>query len=452
MNRYFVNSVYRHLKTGLWGLAGLLMLLICLISRAEAGVSLTARGGLGVYSISEERFLRESDGNPGSLNTNEYIAFYVSLTNSSGKTQRCTDPCFRVDGGEKLRLKTFNMENGQKSRCHVFHVNMVKIGPGSHQVDFYAGGSCIFSQTFRLLRDWRALMPYPSRAGIKAAGGKSRSPYIVFYPQFEGTDGITEYAIDFQIDDMDNGTYFCAIDANLDISALESRYDSVYNDYSTAGSFYCGVQKWKDGRTGVIMSVWDNICRKNNGMVTIVTADQIYPEFREGKSSTSGEGRFQQFIQEYQFRTGTPYRILIQLVRAGTGGNSELSMYICDLDANRWDRLVSWDLCYQSRFIRTGSLAGFMENYLKQYAGSVRNVSFSDIRGRNRKNSKWIAAKKVKFTVNNSITELDYRGSYNFGSDASAFWIITSGVEGLCRLPKSGTFFTVKNAATSSPY
>ena len=43
-------------------------------------------------------------------------------------------------------------------------------------------------------------------------------------------------------------------------------------------------------------------------------------------------------------------------------------------------------------------------------------------------------------------------GDEYIGSDDSTFWIITSGVEGLCRLPKSGSEFSVKNVSTDQPY
>ena len=82
----------------------------------------------------------------------------------------------------------------------------------------------------------------------------------------------------------------------------------------------------------------------------------------------------------------------------------------------------------------------------------MRNVTFYNIRGLNSKTGKWTAAKSVTFTVNNSVSKLNYNGSYNFGADDATFWIITSGVENLCRLPKSGKKFSVKYAASDAPY
>ena len=127
-------------------------------------------------------------------------------------------------------------------------------------------------------------------------------------------------------------------------------------------------------------------------------------------------------------------------------------MWVCDLENMQWTKLVSWDLGYKSKHIKADSLGGFMENYLTQYAGCVRNVTFYNIRGLNSKTGKWTAAKSVTFTVNNSVSKLNYNGSYNFGADDATFWIITSGVENLCRLPKSGKKFSVKYTASGAPY
>ena len=433
-------------------LAGLLLCILFSAACASGTVKVSVTGGMGVYSISREAYIRSSDGVPDSLGGDEYISFMVDVTNTGKTDQKYSNVYFRVDGGDKLGLAGFTLKAGQTARCHVFHVNMKKLSAGTHLVDFYINGQIVFSHRFHLSRNWLSVMSYPGSAQKEAVRGRKRSPYIVYYPQFKGVEGITEYAIDFWIDDMDKGTYFSTMNCDMDISALTGKYSSVTNDFNTPGAFYCGVQCWDDGRTGVIMSVWDNICRDKNGNTTIVCADQVYPEYRKGKSRTSGEGRFQQFLQEYPISTRHPYRMLIQMSQSKSTGNSELAMWICDLESMEWTELVKWDLGYSSRFMKTKYLAGFMENYLTQYTGSVRNVSFSNIRGKNYKTGKWVGVKSVVYTVNNSITDLGYMGSYNFGSDDSTFWIITSGVEGLCRLPKSGSEFSVKNVSTGQPY
>ena len=68
----------------------------------------------------------------------------------------------------------------------------------------------------------------------------------------------------------------------------------------------------------------------------------------------------------------------------------------------------------------------------KETSGSVRNASFSNIRGRDTQNGEWISADSVTFSVNNGVDDFIYIGSYQFGADDSSFYAITSGVSGLC--------------------
>ncbi len=434
-------------------LIGLLMLLLCMLvfcSCASAGTKVT--GGMGVYSNSNGRFLRDSNGKMDNLKKNEYIAFMVQVKNTGKKTQKYKNVYFRVDDGDKLTLSNFSLKAGKTKRCHIYSANMKRIGPGFHRVKFYINSKCVYSGKFYLTRPWKSLMKYPTSQQKKAVRGKARSPYVVFYPQFNGVEGITEYSIDFWIDDMGKGTYFSTLCAYMDISSLERKYASVTNDYYVPGGFYCGVQCWEDGRTAVIMSVWDCICKDNNGKEKIICANQLYPKYKKGVSKTSGEGRFQQFIREYPIKTKHPYRVLIQQSTNKKTGNTTLVMWICDLSSKKWKELVEWDLGYTSRYIKAYSLGGFLENYVTEYSGSIRNVSFSNVQGRNYKNHNWVAAKSVRFTVNNSVSALKYGGCYNFGSDDSSFWIITSGVSGLCRSPQSASVYSVKYSRKGNPY
>lgn len=419
---------------------------------AESGVMVSVSGGMGVYTISGESYVRLSDGNPSGLGSNEFISFYVDVKNTSSKDASYRTAYFRVDGGEKLIWANFSLKAGETKRCHIYHVNMKKLSAGSHEVDFYINDQLVFSQSFYMSRNWRARMTYPTARQIEAAARRGRSPYIVYYPQFSGTDIISEYAIDFVIDESEKGTYFSTLNADMDISALQKKYRKLYNDFSSAGGFYCGFQQLENGRTAVIMSVWDVICEDSRGNTSIICAKQLYPEVREGISRTSGEGRFQQFLREFKWSERHPYRMLMQRGVVKENGNAELTMWVCDLVSMEWTKLVSWDLGYASPGIKTGYLAGFMENYLTQFAGNVRNVTFSNIRGRSSTSGNWVAAKSVTFTVNNSAIKLDYNGSYNFGADDASFWIITSGVDGLCSAPQSGKTFSIKRATTDSPY
>ncbi len=424
----------------------------CGKSRPAGADTLKVTGYLAVYSRSTEQYVRRSDGRLSGLGRDEYVAFSLDLTNQGKGEHWFRDVHFRVDGGEPLRLMDFSLQGNRQTKCHVYHTNMDRMAPGTHKVEFYVNGMLVNTDHFHLIRDWQSIMPYPGSAQIAAVSGKGRSPYVVFYPQFGAVQGLTEFALDFWIDDMDDYTYFAAMDWEMDVSSLKQKYASVTNDYNDPGGVYCGFQRWENGRTGVIMSVWDVFCKDRSGRTKVYCARELYPEVREGVSKTSGEGSFQQFIQEYHWEARHPYRMLMQQSTSEDTGNTVLTMWVCDLVSMRWDRLVSFDLGYASAYMHTKSMAGFMENYGTSHAGQVRNVSIANVRGRNYRTGQWVAARDMVFTVNNSITMMDYIGSYSFGADDHSFWIITSGVSGLCRLPKSGSRYSVKYASTDSPY
>lgn len=413
----------------------------------------TANIYTAVYNVSTEQLVRRCSSPQDRPGAGQFISFAADVSNYGPFDYTFDNAYFRVDDGEKLIWANFSMRAGETARCHIYNVNMEKLRPGIHTVAFYVNDTEVGRRELSLSRNWQALMTYPTQAQINAVSGSGyRSPYIVFYPQFPGIDGIIEYSIDFQIDDMEDGTYFSTMNWDMDVSSLERKYVSLSNDFTSAGTCYCGFQRWDNGKTGVIMSVWDIFCRDKQGNERIICANELYPEVKKGVSKTSGEGSFQQFILEYPWYTGKTYRMLMQMSTSSETGNTVLTMWVCDLETARWTELVAFDLGYKSEYIKTWSLAGFMENYYTSRAGYVRNVSIFNVRGRDYRTGKWNAARSMRFTVNNSMSALDYGGSYNFGSDGSSFWIITSGVKGLCALPPSGSTYSVKYASTEDPY
>ena len=410
-------------------------------------------GDLQVHNISTMNYVRMSNGRLDELGPDEYISFVVGITNDSQTEFKTSNAYSRIDDGGKISWGDLTVRFGVKNTLIISPWIMQNLAPGTHKLDFYMNDTLVYSKHFHLIRAWKSLMSYPSQSQIESVRGKARSPYITYYPQFPGVTGLNEYSIDFWIDDLDDDTYFSTMDWDMDVSSLQSKYKYVYNDYNTPGGVYCGFQTWENGRTGVIMSVWDVFCKDDYGNVTVYRAKELYPEVKEGIArSSSSEGSFQQFIREYDWKEKHPYRMLMQQSVSEKTGNTVLTMWVCDLVNMKWEKLAAFDLGYYSPYMKTNNLGGFLENYGVSYAGSVRNVSFSNIRGTDYKTGRWVAAKSVTFYINNSVHDLNYMGSYNFGSDDSTFWIITSGVNGLCLGPKAGSTFSVKYASAESPY
>ena len=412
------------------------------------------QAGLRIFKSSTETFVRESDGRMDGPGEDEYISFVIDVKNASGVNQPVKGPFVRIDGGEKLCWQSFVMAPGQVSALHVYGAHMEKLQPGTHKAEYYQNGALVYTAHFHLIRPWKKDMCFPTARQIAEARGAARAPYIGYTTPIPGVDSITEYAVDFWIDDLDNGTYFSALSWWMDVSGLEKRYASLSNEYTSPGSGYCGFQRWGGGETAVIMSVWDIFCKDEAGRRTVIRAKELYPG--KANSCQGSEGSFQQFLVQYPWQPQRPYRLLMRQSASKDTGNSVLTMWVCDLVTMAWNKLAAFDLGYRSAGMHAWSVGGFLENYEPDYAGSVRNVCFANVRGRDAATGRWIAAKNTKFHINNSVPAIGssnrYHGSCRFGADDAAFWIVTSGVPGLCETPENNAAFSVNTASEDSPY
>ena len=242
----------------------------------------------------------------------------------------------------------------------------------------------------------------------------------------------------------------------MDTADFDKKGLNISANYGTNAGFYGGFQYLEDGRKGIIMTVWDVFCQDEQGNKKVLKATPLYSDdkarIKSESAETSGEGDFQQFTIDYPWEARHPYRVLLQLGKNEANGNATATLQVCDLTRQEWKKLVTWDLGYPSKYIKTKDLTGFLENYLVQYSGDVRSANFSNIRGRSAQSGEWMAADSVKFTVNNSEDAFQYIGSYQFGADDSSYYAITSGVDGLCQPGEYGSTFSVKNPSSDSPY
>lgn len=299
-------------------------------------------------------------------------------------------------------------------------------------------------------RDWQQLMPSPSPDQIASARGSARSPYISIYPQFPGVDRVLEYSVDLHTDHQPNGTYLCPLNWWMDVSALEKRYVSVYNDYTGIPGGYCGFQTLGDGSRVFIMTVWSTFCQDAAGNVTIFTPEVIYPEGQGRQNQNNAEGSFTQCILPYDWHAGRDYRVLLQASQSDITGNVVLTSYVCDLLKNEWTMLVSFDTGVAG--VCMNSVGGFLENFVTEYAGEVRSMELSNVRARSADTYQWVSANSVQFLLNGSVSQMDYSGSAAFGTDGCSIWAITSGVGGLCRTSSDATSYPLSPGDSSDPY
>ena len=420
------------------------------------GPDLTFEGGMAVFSAWDETYLRETDGDGEEPDEGEFLSFYVDVKSDGPADLSDLPAYYRLDGGTERPFSDVTQEEGNEARYHIELLDMAEMGPGLHEIEVWVGDNVVHTDRFYVPRDWDEIMPDPTEEQIGAVSGKGRSTYVVYYPQFENTPGITEYAIDFSVDDMNRGTYFSTFNAEMDTADFDKKGLSISENYGTNAGFYGGFQYLEDGRRAIIMTVWDVFCKDAQGNQKVFRATPLYADgdarIKSESAENSGEGDFQQFIIDYPWEARHPYRVLVQLGKNEATGNATATMQVCDLTSQEWKKLVTWDLGYPSEYIKTDDLTGFLENYLVQYSGDVRSANFSNIRGRSAQSGEWMAADSVKFTVNNSEDTFDYIGSFQFGSDGHSYYAITSGVDGLCQPGESGTVFTVNDPSDGIPY
>ena len=292
---------------------------------------------------------------------------------------------------------------------------------------------------------WEARMHLPTDKQMNEYFTTDRSPYIVCWPKFAGTKRYDEFAVDFRADSQPRGTYVNTGNWWMDISGLKKKYTSVDADDGEPGGMYAGFQVLENGRKVAIMSVWKLFLTDKNGKKSVIKAKRTYPKKPRIGGDFGGEGTGIKTMVDYNWKAGKKYRSLIQ---CGTtaAGNCEVTFKVCDLSTGKWTKLVSYDLGYKNTCITSPGC--FLENYLRDQATEVRTAEWSNFRVKSHENGSWVTAKSAKMERQFYM----WPGSYNFGSNDSCFWAITSGVPNLCKPPANGTSFSVSKAEKGQPY
>ena len=293
---------------------------------------------------------------------------------------------------------------------------------------------------------WKKRMTLPTSKQIAKNETYTRSPYLVCWPKFDGLTGFTEYAVDFRADSQPKGTYVNIGNWWMDVSSLKKRYKSVAtDDGDVPGGMYAGFQVLEDGRKVAIMSVWKMYLIDENNNITPFNAKRIYPENPRIADDFGGEGTGVKTLVDYDWQAGKTYRSLIQCGKTNEG-NCEVTFSVCDLETGTWTKLVAYDLGYGDT--RITNLGCFLENYVPRYASEVRTVQWGNFRAKSHETGSWVSAKKAK--MERQFQE--WTGSYNYGSDSSCFWAITSGVPDLNpKPPANGKEFSVTKAEEGDP-
>ena len=427
-----------------------LAILCCILTGFPARISAASTaGGLSivpticVFNTADESF-RQDLGTTSvpfsSSQSGTYNSFCFRLRNDGNAACRISTSYVLINGGERLGWSEFSLEPGQSTLLHVFSQNMKKLGAGIYRVELYLNGSLVCAQYFSLIRNWANTVSPPDSSQTLSYRPSSRAPYIAYYPDFAGVDGVTAYSVDFIAEYQPKGTYLCTCNWWLNDSALKKKYASV--DMQGA-SGYCGFQVLGDGTPVAIMSLWDIYCRDSSGNQTTIRGKLVYPDVGIGSSSFDNEGNGVHCLTPYDWKAGHPYRMLLQQERAGNG-NVMLTMWACDLETMVWTRLISYDLGMTDAYIQ--SAACFLEDFLSQ-DGSLRSMELCNFRVLDRKTGRWKPILKGSFAQN-----YDYPGSYAFGADGGEFWCITTALQGIWKNPADHMRFQVSEYDPSNPF
>lgn len=346
------------------------------------------------------------------------------------------------------------------------YINVDSISLGEKGTDgyipsVYASGYCLpislanidsitFSETPEC-RNWYDIMNFPSRETIDNYNNSStkRSPYIYSWLTTNVVSNFSQYSIDFKADYLPPATYCSLANFYLDYSSLLEQYSEItVNDDQKSGNIYgyAGFQRQyrnKDKYNG-ILSLWQIYCKKSNGGTDTIRARLIYPE-GEHENYFSHEGCGVNYLPDYNWKSKNWYRMLLQLGKSSETGNTTLEYWVLDLNNKKWTKLCVYDLGAPNvTFI--GQTAVFLENFSPKHSGEIRTLEFKNVRIFNRQEQKWMPIKSGYFGQQSNLP-----GSYQFGSDESAFYMITSGVSNCTTIP-GNQIIQVSEGESDRPY
>lgn len=282
----------------------------------------------------------------------------------------------------------------------------------------------------------------------------SRSPYLYGWLDTGNNTKFTEYSADFKAEYLPRGTYCCIGQWSMDLTELKKSYTNVRTEYSGI-SAYAGFQSTVTPLGKVsIMSFWDVYATDRYGRNVTIRPKIIYPTDYSNDKEFAGEGTGAKCTIQYNWKEGQWYRMLVQCNNSGP--TTTVEQWVCDLKTGQWTLLCKYDtLLPKSCFV--GDVAMFLENYIPSLNGEIRSLEVKNVRYLDAATHQWKAVTQnyMGSEKSSSIGGITYDGSYEFGSTADRFWMITSGVGGDWNNNGKGQgtkTYTVTQYETGSPY
>ena len=435
----------------------LLLALVMCLGLLPAGASAAQSGGLAIsfetaiFSISRETFVRTlpEPASQGECGPDEYVTVCPIVKNTSGAAVTLRNVYIRIDGGEELRwAKDITLEPGKSVRLHVYHSNEKYLTPGLHTAALYAGDALLASGRFSIGRDWPEIFKFPSEEQAAARPADRRSPYLSTWLSVDSDVRYDAYCVDFKSDHIPYGTYSAVFNGYMDYSSLKEQYVSVDNNGHI--SLYGGLQQGAEGKeSNSILSFWDIYCTDSAGNTTVIRPKQVYSLNKTDGASFTGEGDGAHTLLPYEWKAGRWYRMLLRCGTNGKTGNTTVEQWFQDLTTGDWTHTCTYDIGVKdSSFI--GSAAIFSENFLKQYAGGVRSLEFTNVRIHTDEGWRDVVSTTGDIYLHTTGSHTNAYGSWEAGADQNTFYYISTGVPGWGRTENTGKL-TVQNRESGAP-
>ena len=297
-------------------------------------------------------------------------------------------------------------------------------------------------------RSWEDVMRIPAPKEINEYNRTStaRSPYVGAWLDTHQEETFSQLSIDFKADHIPPATYCSPVNFYIDYSSLLTQYVKVDNNGSISG--YGGLQRQVDGtKHNAILSLWDTYCTKSSGKVDTIRAKIVKPTGVES-IAYSHEGNGVSYRPEFSWIPSKWYRMLLQLGISETTGNTTLEQWIGDISEKKWRQLCVFDLGAPGLRFK-GKTAAFLENFSPTSAGDVRTMEFKNIRIYSGKKNRWVNIYSG-YMYNDDSESIKKSGSYQYGADERAFWIITTGIKDCSPSQVSGSY-NVLDSDTGNP-
>ena len=405
-----------------------------------------------IYSISKETFVRTlpAPASQGECGPDEFVTVCAIVKNTSDAAVTLQNAYICIDSGEKLRwAKDITLEPEKSVRLHVYHSNEKYLTPGLHTAAFYAGDALLASGRFSIGRDWSEIFKFPSEKQIAARPADKRSPYLSTWLSVGSDVRYDAYCVDFKSDHIPYGSYSAVFNGYLDFSSLKDQYASIDNDGHI--SLYGGLQQGEEGKEGnSILSFWDIYCTDHGGNTTVIRPKQTYSAYKTDSDSFTGEGDGAHTLLPYHWQAGRWYRMLLLCGTSETTGNTTVEQWFQDLTTDEWTHMCTYDIGVKDICFK-GNVAIFSENFLKQYAGGVRSLEFTNMRIHTDDGWRDVTSTNYIYSrVDKTGVLADIYGSWEAGADDSTFYMISTGVPGWGRTEDTGKL-TVQNRESGDP-